>query len=732
MNKLKSKLIIYILLPTACLFSLSFYIISNISAEALQDYAITSIKTRTEHIGENIEDKLQNSIQLLENTISTIEILHQQPQKDRNVLPDLFQEYLNDYVDIFSLWVYFAPEGWDNKDKDFADTEEYDETGNYAVWAYREKGSELVEVSTEAWGIEEYNEGYYAKPFSTSSLYLSEPYEEEIKDGYMVQMVTLSKSVKDRNGKSIGVVGIDISLDFLNHYILDFDVINQSHSTIATHDGIIIADTFNDVVGSSLSEVYTNDTVSAVEESENQENIKQLEINSSKSGDKADQFIKSLSIEKDLPTWTFIVNIPEKVIMKVPNKIIQIILLLITIALILLLAFILFISSKISSPLTKLRDDFEIIATGDFTLETGIQSRDETGQLAEGFNRLTESLSGKISIINDSIQWLKENDDKLSIQMNQSKIHLNSITESISEVIKTSSENSRGAEKSNSSVEKINESIKTLEKNINSQDEMLHESSSSIEEMMASIHSVASIVSQSSSSYIELKDSSQKGEILLSEVISKINGIYSKSSDLLETNTLISNIASQTNLLSMNAAIEAAHAGDSGKGFAVVADEIRKLAEGTSEQSKAIELILTEIVGAIKIITISSQKAGDNFSNIQSLIETVSNLEEEVKASLMEQSAGSRQIVSSLDEMKTSSSNVNIETRNISESVHELSREITNLSNNSMAITKSTNKVNECNNEIEMTTSSAVDYMHKNSDLIKKVQDQLSTFKLKI
>jgi methyl-accepting chemotaxis protein/ActR/RegA family two-component response regulator len=177
-------------------------------------------------------------------------------------------------------------------------------------------------------------------------------------------------------------------------------------------------------------------------------------------------------------------------------------------------------------------------------------------------------------------------------------------------------------------------------------------SSSAIEEMTANIHSVTQTLVENSKNVEELTEASENGKTGLQLVTQEIKEIAHDSEGLLEINSLMNSIASQTNLLSMNAAIEAAHAGEAGKGFAVVADEIRKLAETSGKQSKTTASMLKKIKASIDNITKSSEDVQSLFGAIDSGVKTVSEHEQNIRNAMEEQEIGGKQILDSIGRLR--------------------------------------------------------------------------------
>ena len=195
---------------------------------------------------------------------------------------------------------------------------------------------------------------------------------------------------------------------------------------------------------------------------------------------------------------------------------------------------------------------------------------------------------------------------------------------------------------------KLNVILERLNEHLETQVTAISESSSSIEEMIANIQAVIGTLSRNSQNMEELQSASTAGHSSLNNVISDIKEIAAESQSLLEINSVMENIASQTNLLSMNAAIEAAHAGESGRGFAVVASEIRKLAESSSKQSNTIGAVLKKIKGSIDKIGRSTDTVMNKFQDIDGKVKTVVDQESSILDAMTEQGAGSSQILQAI------------------------------------------------------------------------------------
>ncbi|MDR1212140.1 MAG: methyl-accepting chemotaxis protein [Spirochaetaceae bacterium] len=288
---------------------------------------------------------------------------------------------------------------------------------------------------------------------------------------------------------------------------------------------------------------------------------------------------------------------------------------------------------------------------GDLTRRITIKKNDEIGELAGYFNLTLDKIRDLIAAIKSQTANLSGIGNDLASRMEETASAVNKITANIQSIKGQVINQSASVTETGATMEQVTVNINKLNTNVEEQAESVAQSSSAIEEMLANIQSVTSTLMANAKNVQELTDSAEQGRTGLREVSEEIGEIAKESAGILEINSVMQNIASQTNLLSMNAAIEAAHAGEAGRGFAVVADEIRKLAEDSGKQSKTISAVLKKIKAEIDRISVSTNTALERFAAIDNGVKTVSGQEFHIRNAMEEQGQGSQQILEAVSRL---------------------------------------------------------------------------------
>ncbi|MCL2192541.1 MAG: methyl-accepting chemotaxis protein, partial [Treponema sp.] len=306
----------------------------------------------------------------------------------------------------------------------------------------------------------------------------------------------------------------------------------------------------------------------------------------------------------------------------------------------------LLIVSRILKPIRLLTDAIDGAADGDLTKRLPELGKDEIAKASRSFNVTMEELRKMIGAIKQQAGKLSEIGNDLASNMSQTASAMNQITANIQSVKGRVMNQSASVTETNATMEQVNVNIGKLNGNVERQTGAVSQAASALEQVMANIQSVTQTLVKNAANVESLKEASETGKVSIQDVVSDIQEIARESEGLLNINAVMENIASQTNLLSMNAAIEAARAGESGKGFAVVAGEIRKLAESSSEQSKTIGEVLKKISESITKITRSTDNVLNRFEAINQGVKTVADQEEVIRNAMEEQAQGSRQVLS--------------------------------------------------------------------------------------
>ncbi len=365
----------------------------------------------------------------------------------------------------------------------------------------------------------------------------------------------------------------------------------------------------------------------------------------------------------------------------------------------------------------------------DLTARIHIGSIDELGSIAGMVNGFCSGLGesmGNLKAVQADLNGLGEDLRKSS---GDTAGAVTQISVSVERVREKARDQSSSVVESSTVVEQIAKNIESLDTLISDQAASVTEASASIEEMVANIASMSHSFAKMADQFSELLGAAAEGKSTQATAGDRINKIAERSQALLEANKVIAAIAAQTNLLAMNAAIEAAHAGDAGLGFSVVADEIRRLAETSSKQSGAIKAELAQVQAAIEEVVSSSKDSEAAFERVAEKIGETDAMVSEVRAAMEEQKEGSTQVLEALRSMNDITSQVKVGSREMSQGNATVLEEITQLRDTTMEITVQMEEMTKATGDIATSATHVAQIAAGTRNTIQEMDAAIGCFK---
>ncbi len=289
---------------------------------------------------------------------------------------------------------------------------------------------------------------------------------------------------------------------------------------------------------------------------------------------------------------------------------------------------------------------------GDLTRELMVSGRDEIADLTANFNRFAASLRSIVASVKEEVRRAHEQRKTIVASATGTASSVEEISATSGAIMSQVERLNLQVSDTSGSMEKISSVISMLEDHINNQASAVEESAAAINEMVASIQNVASTTSDKRSRIEELLQFTRNGREEISRTEKKVDDLNAGVSEVMNIVLMINDIADQTNLLAMNASIEAAHAGESGRGFAVVAGEIRKLAESSSSNANQISATLKSTVEGISELKLFTENSVQTYRRIEERAHEATEAFSEVSSTMDELSTGAVEINNAVESLR--------------------------------------------------------------------------------
>ncbi|PQJ96536.1 methyl-accepting chemotaxis protein [Chromatium okenii] len=581
--------------------------------------------------GERMVSHLTEDLASIKALVSVVETRAQIPESNRrDYFNQILERYLADHPQLLAAWTGWEPNAFDGRDAQFVGTAGHDASGRYVPYWYR-NGSKialepLVDYDTPGAG------DYYLLAKQTRKPVILEPYLYPV--GGVTKLITSIVAPVIENGRFIGVVGVDLLIASLQEEAKQIKILNGTFAFFS-HGGTVIAHPDSTRLGRNMreteSDVLGEDLPRFIAAVANAQPF-MTQRESSLYPSKTLIISEPIALGDTGKSWSIAMALPMNEVLKVLTTLMQQMLFISIAGLVLMIALIWLLSRSIAHPLREVVAVLEDIASGegDLTRQLPVQGNDEITHLASAFNRFVDKIHTLVRQTTDAVTQLttaaahlSDGSEEAKAQVERQRTETEQVATAMHEMTATVQEVSRNANSAAHAARDANQEAGKGER-------IVQNTVAAIEALARDIDAAAEVIRRLET------DSDTIGKVL----------------------DVIRSIAEQTNLLALNAAIEAARAGEQGRGFAVVADEVRTLASRTQESTKEIQTMIERLqAGAESAVTAMQQsrsrsvetvaqagQAGAALNSIATAIVRIDDMNTQIASAAEEQSAVAEEI----------------------------------------------------------------------------------------
>ena len=532
-------------------------------------------------------------------------------------------------------------------------------------------------------------------------------------------VVAVAKAIKDGNGTLLGCVGVDINLSDLTSFISSVKIGNTGYCMLVQDDGMILADAAHSAfISKNLSDV----DAAFAKITQKKEGSVFITLD----GKQRKAYIFPFPELR----WKLIVIVEQREILSLFYALVRIMILIGLLMFVIYFTLAIIAARALKRYFARLESMFEKIAAGDLTDRVAVKRNNEIGRLMMNLNMAIEHTHTMLTVLKEEADKMTAIGSDLSSNMEETAAAVKQISSNATTVKEKALMQAAGVTETAAAGEQIQGKLNLLVEGITRQSENITQSSALITRTAENMLRINKILSQNDelikTVYGQMKAGTD-GARAANEFVKKI---AERSEALLEASQVIQNIASQTNLLAMNAAIEAAHAGESGKGFAVVADEIRKLAEESNMQGKQIGAVIKESTEIIAQVSEAGIQAEKTFTDVYGLISNISEKEDSIVDLMREQEENGTQVLSAIETINKVTKDVSTASIEMLEGGKQIAEEMQKLAEITRETTDSMTEIASGAEQITDAVEEVVSITEQNKTSIDHLAQEVGKFKI--
>ena len=590
---------------------------------------ITEVANR--YAMEILREFMTGGLSTTQNLAITFESLYNDRSVNRNELNNILQHFLATHSELFAIWSVW--ENCDGLDESYLNRGlGHPETGAFVPFWYRASDGRILLSECRFYNSPEPGKGlYYKIPMERNAAVILEP-SQEVQNGELLQVVSFVSPIRI-NGEPVGVVGVDFNLNRLTQRIREFQFPAKGYNAyFFSAGGIYVSSSDSEKIGKSVL------AYEGLEKMEELRNFSQRSYSIVQIGDVYHVAVPVQMSEDSGAPWVFVLTVEKSVLFRDAYWLIGATVFTVVILIFVVLLIIFYVSQSIVRPVRKISLMVEDIAKGeaDLSKTLEVQSNDELGDIASSINTFIVKLRDIIRKMKSAINSAADVQNKVTDSTKTAESFTQMMVTAVSSAFTLMDDAKNEMLGISQKLEDISMEVDGFKVTVENGTAVVSQSSTATNEIVATINNISSNVSGNAESLQRLAELSEDGKNRMDENAALIKQIHNSTKSMFDAIKVVNGIAQQTNLLAMNAAIEAAHAGEAGKGFAVVAEEIRKMAEDSSKNASIISKNLIDAAKLVETVTVSNTATAEVFNDLNQQVRRQALVLAEVSSAMLE------------------------------------------------------------------------------------------------